>query len=379
VRQLTQPLEREIENAMPRVNQGRPNSKSILRYLSKLKQSALSIQGFNALLFTHRQADPDALCSAYSISSFLLSGNESNSGSAASKFRPTCKIIAPKGASTLGTSVCKSLSIAFQEEVSDQEIENANLIVLLDVGSPKLVEPYLGNISKSRALKLLLDHHSSTLNGQESENHKSPSFEFLDRIFVDQRATSTCEILALEYPKQMLDLRTSLVLLVGLLFDSQHLGIATSSTLEAALKLVKIGGARIDEAKELLRSRPDRSEIIARLKSAQRLRFEQAGNYLLSQSEVSSFQASVARMLVDLGADVGVAYGEQGNEGRVSVRSSQRFFRETSVDLGSLLGNLSKELVLTGGGHSTAASISGDKRASEIAQKVLLAIKSKIP
>jgi nanoRNase/pAp phosphatase (c-di-AMP/oligoRNAs hydrolase) len=364
---------------MPRVNQGRTSRKSILRYLSRLKQSALSNQGFNALLFTHRQADPDALCSAYSISSFLLSGNESNSGSAASKSQPTCKIIVPQGASSLGTSVCKSLSIAFQEEVSEQEIEDANLIMLLDVGSPKLVEPYLGRISKSRAVKLLLDHHSSTFSGQDDENHKSSSFEFLDRIFVDQGATSTCEILALEYPKQLLDLRTSLVLLVGLLFDSQHLGIATSSTLEAALKLVKIGGARIDEAKELLRSRPDRSEIIARFKSAQRLHFEQVGNYLIAQSEVSSFQASAARMLIDLGADVGVAYGEQGKEGRVSVRSSQKFFRETSLDLGSLLGNLSKELILTGGGHSTAASISGEKRATEIAQKVVLAIKSHIP
>jgi nanoRNase/pAp phosphatase (c-di-AMP/oligoRNAs hydrolase) len=365
---------------MPRAIARNSSRKSFLRYLSICKQSSPSSRTWNALLFTHRQADPDALCSAYAISSFLR-GRQKEGETKVESVRKdrefVCKIVAPQGASTLGVNVCKSLSIPFQEEISPEEIENSNLIVLVDVGNPKLTEPYLESISNSPAEKILLDHHSSSSSRDKNGNEQS-SFDFLDRTFLDEHATSTCEMVTLEYPKQMLDQRTSLVLLVGLLFDSQHLGLATSSTLEAALRLVK-NGARIDEAKELLRSRPDRSETIARLKSAQRLRFEEVGKYLLAQSEVSSFHASVARMLIDLGADVGVAYGKQGQEARVSVRASQRFFRETSIDVGSLLGKLSDELALTGGGHSTAASISGAKPANEIAQGIISAIKSKLP
>lgn len=368
---------------MPRAIDRNSSRNSFLRYLSRYKRPALNSQTWNVLLFTHRQADPDALCSAYAISSFLQSRRKQEGktrvGSKRKDREFICKIVAPQGASTLGINVCKSLSIPFQGEVSPQEIQNSNLIILVDVGNPKLTEPYLESISKSRAVKILLDHHSSTSSTHENGNGR-PSFDFLDRTFLDEHATSTCEMVTLEYPKEMLDQRTSLVLLVGLLFDSQHLGIATSSTLRAALKLVKTGGARIDEAKELLRSRPDRSETIARLKSAQRLRFEEIGKkYFLAQSEVSSFHASVARMLIDVGADVGIAYGEQGHEARVSVRASQKFFRETSIDVGSMLGKLSDELGLTGGGHSTAASISGGKPANEIAQSVIFAIKSKIP
>ncbi len=366
---------------MPRGIVRNSGRNSFLGYLLRYKRSALNDQTWNALLFTHRQADPDALCSAYAISSFLQ--RRRNEGEI--KVQPVgndrefvCKIVSPQGASTLGVNVSKSLSIPFQEEVSPQEIENANLIIMVDVGNPKLTEPYLESISKSRAIKVLLDHHSSSSSRHKNGNDQS-SLDFLDRAFLDEHATSTCEMVTLEYPKQMLDQRTSLVLLVGLLFDSQHLGIATSSTLQAALRLVKIGGARIDEAKELLRSRPDRSETIARLKSAQRLRFEEIGKYFLAQSEVSSFHASVARMLVDLGADVGIAFGEQGQEARVSVRASQRFFRETSIDVGSLLGKLSEESGLTGGGHSTAASISGARPANEIVQSIIIGIKSNIP
>lgn len=362
---------------MPKAIHKEPIGKSLFNYLSKWKPTARNESNLT-IIFTHRQADPDALCSAYAISEFLSKRKGTKSKSQGQKSKNVCKIIAPQGASILGSSVCRSLSITFQDEVNSQEIENASFIVLVDVGNANLLEPYLEDISKSAAAKILIDHHSSTKSVLDKVSART-SFEFLDRSFVDEQATSTCEIVALGYPEKMLDSRLSLALLVGLLFDSQHLGIASSSTLEAALKLVKIGGARIDEAKELLRAKPDRSETIARFKSAQRLGFTEIGKYFVAQSEVSSFQASVARMLVDIGSDVGIAYGEQREETRISVRASQRFFRETSIDMGSLLSKLSKEMSLTGGGHSTAASISGNKPPTEIVRRIISDITSALP
>ena len=97
------------------------------------------------------------------------------------------------------------------------------------------------------------------------------------------------------------------------------------------------------------------------------MKYVEVGKYLVLFSEVSSFQASVARTLLDIGGDVGIAYGLNEKETRISVRSTQRFFKETKIDLGSILSEISGEQNnntgtspdlpgATGGGHSTAAS-----------------------
>lgn len=317
------------------------------------------------LIFTHRQADPDALCSAYAISEAIRK--------AVADSNPRCivssKIVAPQGAGLLGTAICARLGIDFVDSLSTSEIFETSLIVAVDVGELELLEPYALGISTSSARKFLIDHHGSNKDTAEWEDFKT---------IVDKDATSTCEIVALRFPESYLNQKIARALLTGLMFDSQHLGIATESTLSAAIKLVR-AGARIDEAKEMLRSRPERSEVIARIKSAQRLKFEEAGKFFIVQSEVSSFQASVARMLLDLGGGIGIAYGDHEDEARISMRSTQQFFRETKIDLGELLSSLAKESSLIGGGHSTAASISGKAKASELASFIIKRLKAELP
>ena len=335
------------------------------REIFALSQS--SKDTFNTLIFTHRQADPDALCAAYAISEAISKAvADSNS-----RCIETSKIVAPQGANLLGTSLCAKLGIDFVDSIMPEEVSKADLIVAVDVGELGLLEPYTSSISTSVARKFLIDHHGSNRDDQLSEWR---NFETI----IDENATSTCEIVAQRFPADYLSQKIAKALLAGLLFDSQHLGIATESTLKSALKLVR-GGARIDEAKDLLRSRPERSEVIARIKSAQRLKFEEAGRFFIMQSEVSSFQAAVARMLLDLGGDVGIAYGDHEGEARISMRSSQHFFRETKIDLGELLSSLAKESGLIGGGHSTAASISGKTKASELAAQIIKKLKVELP
>jgi nanoRNase/pAp phosphatase (c-di-AMP/oligoRNAs hydrolase) len=328
----------------------------------------------SVLIFTHRQADPDALCSAYAVSQLLVKGYEDRHR--ISDVTRGSKIITPQGASMLGLSICKALSIPFDDKIDSAEIENADLIVLVDVGDKELLEPYLVAITNSKAKKILIDHHSSTDAG--TKTCCAEEIHPYDYIFVDSKATSTCEIITLGLPLKLLDQNLAKVLLVGLLYDSQHLAIATDKTLEAALKLVR-NGARIDQAKELLRSRPERSEMIARLKSSQRLKYREIGKYLLAETQVSSFQAAVARMLLDIGADVGIAFGEHEDEVRISVRTTQRFFRETGIDMGVLLSNISRESGITGGGHSTAASISGKTSSEALLGRIISDLMKALP
>ncbi len=336
----------------------------IIREIEVLSESPQ----IRVLIFVHRQGDPDALCAASALSRLIETWFVSDSNEAS---KIETKIIAPQRVSLLGARVCDRLNISYHEEISEQELLKANLILALDVGEMGLLEPYEKYVRDSSAKKILIDHHSR---GDDIQEY----WDNFDVGFVRKEATSTCEILVLGVPSKDIDRETAQTLLVGVFFDSQHLGIATESTLEAALALVK-RGAQIESAKELLKSRPDRSEIIARIKAAQRSKQIEIGNYQIIITEVSSFHASVARMLIEIGADVGIAYGKNENEGRLSVRSTSQFFKETRIDMGTLLDRLAKDKGLTGGGHPTAASISGAMPSSELANAVMSSLKRALP
>ena len=314
------------------------------------------------LVFTHRQADPDALCAASAICQLLAD--------AFPRRTLDFQIIAPQAASLLGQSVCSQLGIKFVTDLENDSISNCNLIVIVDTGDPHLLEPYSAQIMNSKARKILVDHHSTS---QSSSNWTG-----LDGSYVERGATSTCEIIARGFAEAKFSKELALTLLTGLMFDSQHLGIATASTLEAALTLVK-AGAEIDAAKGALHNKPDRSELLARVKSAQRLQYEQVGKYLLLKTQVSSFHASVARMLLMIGADIGMAYGESDGEARVSIRSSQSFFKKTGIDLAEEAKNISDSLGFVGGGHPTAASLSGKAVPVELANKFIQGLKFALP
>ncbi len=323
---------------------------------------------FRVVIFTHRQADPDALCSANALSNLLKIIATEN---LFTEFYSD--IVAPGGASQLASSVCKKLEITFREQISSSELAAADLLAVVDAGGPRLLGEYFESVNSSNSSKITIDHHHQA---EIKEGESSwPGFDF---VLVNSDATSTSEIIATQFDSTLIDARTARALLVGVLFDSQHLGIANESTLFAALTLVR-RGARIEEGKSILRSQADRSETIARLKSAQRISFVEVHSYFVAQTEVSSFHASVARMLVDVGSDVGIAFGESAGEGRISLRSSQRFFRETKIDLGQLLNGLAQQLGALGGGHSTAASISGQFEANKVVEQITEKIKSVLP
>ncbi len=316
---------------------------------------------FTCLIFTHRQADPDALCAAGALK-LLLENLTRPPG-------PKTTIIAPQGASVLGKQVSSALGIEYSEEIKKDAVPEMDLIIVVDTGDPKLLEPFAGYVSESPARKLLIDHHASS---SVPEAWKMMS----DRIVIPN-STSTCEVITLGFPHEMITKKIADMLLAGLLFDSQHLGIATSSTLEAALTLVN-AGSEISASKRILRHEPDRSEVIGRIKAAQRLRYEEAAGKVIARSEISSYHAAVARMLVEIGADVGIAYGETNGEARVSARSSQYFFKDTGIDLASEMKKVSDYFNLVGGGHSTAASLSGKMDASVLADRLVQNLKSSL-
>ena len=278
-------------------------------------------------------------------------------------------IIAPQGASNLGKNVSSTLGITFQEQIENSIILESDLIIIVDAGDPRLLEPFVEAIFQSSAKKILVDHHFSSLD--------DTAWSFLSDRIVGSDSTSTCEIVAMGFPSHLITKKIGDILLTGLLFDSQHLGIANERTLEAALILVK-AGSDISATKKILRYRPDRSEILGRMKAAQRLQYQEAAGRVIARSQISSYHAAVARMLVEMGADVGIAFGESNGEARLSARSTQSFFKETGIDLALEIKKVADHYNLVGGGHSTAVSLSGKMEPSVLANDLIQNLKARL-
>lgn len=159
--------------------------------------------------------------------------------------------------------------------------------------------------------------------------------------------------------------------LTGLLFDSRRFVHATPYALRAAAQLIE-DGANYQLALSLLEMEEDFSERVAKLKGAARCHALRFGEHLVAISEIGSFEASVARALVSLGADVALVVSERSDECRLSIRLSRNFHLRTGLSAGrDLAAVLAKSLSGEGGGHDLAGTFKGSCTASEALRKLL--------
>jgi len=100
----------------------------------------------------------------------------------------------------------------------------------------------------------------------------------------------------------------------------------------------------------------EESERIARVKSAQRLRFEKIDRWLVATSFVGSYHASAARALIALGAHLAIVAGKRNDDLTVSFRCTREFAQESGLHLGTdLASEIGRQMGGMGGGHATAA------------------------
>jgi hypothetical protein len=104
----------------------------------------------------------------------------------------------------------------------------------------------------------------------------------------------------------------------------------------------------------------DLSERLARLKAVGRAKIHRIGEWVVAMSEISAFQASAARALLDVGADVAIVGGVKDGELRISLRSTQVFFEKTGLHLGrDIAAAIGSEIEGAGGGHGMSAGVNG--------------------
>jgi len=292
----------------------------------------------SAFLFCHHNADLDSLCSAYVFGELLK------------RIKPglDVSIVAPGGLSKLSKCVAQRLSLSI---VDPPSLSSADLVVLLDVNTLEQLDCWAERIESLMVPILVIDHHAV-----HPETRKLASL-----MIVQEGATSTAEIIYRLWVDSgaELDSREALALFLGIAYDTRHFALANSDTFRIIVNLVD-HGVDVEEALQMIMTPIDLSERLARLKAVSRAKIHRIGEWVIAVSEVSAFQASAARALLNVGADVAIVGGVTGDELRISMRSTQFFFKNTRLHLGrDIAAVIGSEIDGAGGGHGMSAGVNG--------------------
>ena len=311
----------------------------------------------DAVVICHRNADVDAYCSAYAVVQLIKEINP----------EAQINVASPKGLDVLAQRVQQKFNVKVNYSL---DISKADLVVVVDTGDISLLGKWGDRLKSTKSKKIFIDHHPLT------ESTKSVA----DLLFIDESASSSSEIVYRLFKAKKAELGQNLaqVLLLGILFDTRHLTIAKCRTIQSVSELCK-KGASLVSSRELLEMPRRKSEIIARMKAAQRLRTYVAKELIIAVTNVSSFQASVANSLLNLGANMAFAVGEIENGVKGSLRSTESFYLKTRIHLGKDVAKKVASLLKgNGGGHSTAASLSSPCTIDETITSVLSIISEKL-
>jgi len=236
-------------------------------------------------------------------------------------------------------------------------------VVLLDVNTLEQLAGWGDRIRDLAAPILVIDHHAPHPETQELS----------DYIVSDEEATSTAELVYRLWQESGIDPtgREALALFLGISYDTRHFALAKSDTFRIAVDLID-HGVNVEEVQQMVAVPIERSERIARLNAAGRARIHRIGEWIVAVSEVDAFQASAARALLALGADLAIVGGEKNGEIRISLRATQPLFKKTGLHLGKdIAAPLGNEIDGAGGGHGMAAGVNGRGELSTCMKKGL--------
>ncbi len=309
------------------------------------------------VLLCHHNADPDAICSAYAFSRLL------------NHHRPelNIEIGAAQGISRLSKHLLTTLPIDVKLA---PDVENVDCIVLLDTNTVQQLGDYADKVKSSKKPIIVIDHHAS-----------HPETALLATVTVtDEEASSTCEIVYDLYKQLQItpDQNEAKALFLGIAYDSRHFVLANAMTLKNVAQLVEVG-VNPQETLHQLSLPMDFSERIARLKSSKRAKLLKIGPWIVALSQVSAYEASAARALLELGADVAVVAGQKNENVEISLRADHEFSQKTQIHLGRDIAKpLGEYLNGMGGGHSTAAGVNGVGRAETSLRKCVSILREKL-
>jgi nanoRNase/pAp phosphatase (c-di-AMP/oligoRNAs hydrolase) len=295
----------------------------------------------NLLLLSHLNADPDAIGSSIALYEYFRSKGVET------------RMAAIGGVNALGRNLIKKLGYKID---INPALDIFDAVLVLDTSS--LAQLYPIDIKGFEGDIFVIDHHIP------DKEFKSLCTELL----CDEESTSTSEIVFQLLKDEGFGFTENvcLALITGIVTDTAHLQFARPITLRIIAELLETGKKDYPEVLRFISIPTEPSRKIAHLKAASRLDLQRIGEWIVVLSNVSSFEASAARALVKIGADVAFVISKKKTEVRISARATNMFVKKTGVNFAKdLIPELAKAVHGSGGGHLAAASINGHHPGSE--------------
>jgi len=324
---------------------GIEKSRKVLKEFPFIRTEVLN----HAVVICHRFADVDAYCAAYGVAFTLR------------KLKRGIKvsIYTPDGISNPVKKLLEKYPFRLYKK---KDFKDIDLLVVVDTGHISLLGTAKEQFIKSNCFKIFLDHHPINNSIKDSA----------DYVIVDVTTSSTSEIIFELFNSLNLrwNKKIAQVLLTGILFDSQNLQLADHRTIEVIEQLYR-KGATIRNTAELMNRSRERAERIARLKGSKRTSLYNLGDWIIGITEVGSYHATVARSLIELGADLSVVLGKKDEGIRGCLRATQPFVENLKIHVGvDIAEKISLDLDGIGGGHPNAASFNINSTSKIIIRKI---------
>ena len=313
-----------------------------------------------AAITSHQNADPDAVCAALALRYLLKEINP----------RLRASFIFPDGVSEVSGRILQFYNV---RPPGDESFRDADILFIVDASSTMILGPLEREFREYTGKVAVIDHHPP------AKNLRAAAW----LPYIDEAATSASEVVfnLFESARIKIPKRIAQIILTGMMFDSGYFSIATANTFRVAAALCS-SGARVEDSRALLQSRMSRSEKIARLKAAQRCTVKDINGWIFVWSQVKSHQASAARALLNLGADIAMVQGGEQEDFRINFRASYEFTDKTGIHLGRDVAQpLGQAFKGEGGGHDRAAGFNikeSGQETSKLVDHVINILKEKI-
>ena len=207
---------------------------------------------------------------------------------------------------------------------------------------------------------ILIDHHK-----------KTELADICKYYIIKEDYPSTSEIIAEIFrelnifpPKNV-----RIALLCGIVYDTKHLKLANPKTFELISYLIK--DISFQKILSLLSQESDYSKRTAHLKACSRMEIKEFDKIKIALSYVSSHEASCAKTIVSIGADIAFVVAVRKKEGEIRVSARCRKHVSKYVHLGNLMEKIGKELGGSGGGHCEAGGLNAPYDKSKSKEKVI--------
>ncbi|MFX1571268.1 MAG: bifunctional oligoribonuclease/PAP phosphatase NrnA [Promethearchaeota archaeon] len=327
---------------------------------TKIKNLLSFLKNKRILITTHDLVDIDGFVSCFALKFFLTQYNKNINTSV---YLPELL----KSTKNFKKKFCEKFpKFTFKNEVP-LSFSNFDICLILDTNNVNHVK--FKNDLNSIPLEIpyiFIDHHYPNL---KLDTQNLESFNLIFDNF-----TSTVEIILTLFKsyQQDLTLPYKFLIIAAILTDSGFFKYGANETINNVSELLD-EDIDIREIQILLKEDIDISEKIAKIKGLQRVKLIRESNYLIGISNVSSFGASVASMLITCGVDISLVYSKNNTGFRINARAKKVVCLQTGIHLGQILREISDNC--EGGGHDGAAHISCNAEFDIILEKIIKKIR----